>query len=228
MTCFFYLRYGIKMVRCRFHCLCSFVLIFLNLSTFTCIIYLYCIYLHSKCRICSEDIFVSARSGISRGHRIKIAHDIFSVDFHYLQLCFWQMTWLMDLNVFAYFVKLTEKEVLNSDCLIVNIQFRSIRMALGFFPTGFFPARSFPRRSFPLKVFSPLGLFPARSFPRWFFPRQFFSRQFFYLRFSVATLFWFVAHFARVRIENYSRNRSVPNGIQGIACFIVFSSQLKK
>ena len=26
-------------------------------------------------------------------------------------------------------------------------------------------------------------------------------------RFSVATLFWFVARFARVRIEDYSRNR---------------------
>ena len=42
--------------------------------------------------------------------------------------------------------------------------------------------------------------------------------------FIVATLFRFVARFARVRIEDSSRNRFALNGIQGIACFIVFSS----
>ena len=40
---------------------------------------------------------------------------------------------------------------------------------------------------------------------------------------SVATLFWFVARFARVRIEKSSRNRFVLNDIQGIACFIVYT-----
>ena len=44
------------------------------------------------------------------------------------------------------------------------------------------------------------------------------------LRFSVATVFRFVARYARVRIEDSSRNRFVLNGIQGIVCFIVYSS----
>ena len=48
--------------------------------------------------------------------------------------------------------------------------------------------------------------------------------NFFLLRFSVTTLFRFVARFARVRIKDSSRNRFALNGIQGIACFIVFSS----
>ena len=42
------------------------------------------------------------------------------------------------------------------------------------------------------------------------------------LRFSVATLFRFVARFARDRIEDPSFNRFALNGIQEIACFIVF------
>ena len=33
---------------------------------------------HRKCGMCPEDKFVSARSGITRGHRFKISHDIFS------------------------------------------------------------------------------------------------------------------------------------------------------
>ena len=45
-----------------------------------------------------------------------------------------------------------------------------------------------------------------------------------WLRFSVATLFGSVARFARVRIEDSSRNRLALNGIQRIACIIVFSS----
>ena len=32
---------------------------------------------HSKCGICPEDIFVLARSGITRGHRSKIAYEFF-------------------------------------------------------------------------------------------------------------------------------------------------------
>ena len=50
------------------------------------------------------------------------------------------------------------------------------------------------------------------------------ARTFFWISFSVATLFRFVASFTRVRIEDSSRKRFVLNGIQGIACFIVFSS----
>ena len=50
--------------------------------------------------------------------------------------------------------------------------------------------------------------------------RIFFLDSFFFL----AMLIRFVARFARVRIEDSSRNRFVLNGIQGIACFIVFSS----
>ena len=50
-------------------------------------------------------------------------------------------------------------------------------------------------------IFFPLGLFPARSFPRRFFPHRFFPRRFF-----LASLFRFVASFARVRIEDSSRN----------------------
>ena len=46
---------------------------------------------------------------------------------------------------------------------------------------------------------------------------------FFQIRFSVATLFRFAAHFAHVRIEDPSRSRFALNGIQGITCFIVFS-----
>ena len=45
-------------------------------------------------------------------------------------------------------------------------------------------------------------------------------KVFFQLRFSVATLFQFVARFARVRIEDSNRNSFALNGIQGIACFI--------
>ena len=43
-------------------------------------------------------------------------------------------------------------------------------------------------------------------------------------RFSVATLFRSVARFARGRIEDSSFNRFALNGVQEIACFIVFSS----
>ena len=39
---------------------------------------------------------------------------------------------------------------------------------------------------------------------------------------SVATLFRFVAYFGCVRIEDSSGNRFVLNGIQRIACFILF------
>ena len=42
-------------------------------------------------------------------------------------------------------------------------------------------------------------------------------------RFSVATLFRFVARFGCVRIKDSSRKRFALNGIQRIACFIVFS-----
>ena len=38
---------------------------------------------------------------------------------------------------------------------------------------------------------------------------------------SVATLFRFVARFARITIEDSNRNRFVLNGIQRIACFFV-------
>ena len=48
------------------------------------------------------------------------------------------------------------------------------------------------------------------------------------LRFSVATLFRFVARFARRRIEDSSFNRFALNGIQEIAGFIVFSSLFEK
>ena len=48
------------------------------------------------------------------------------------------------------------------------------------------------------------------------------------LRFSVATLFRFVARYVRVRIEDSTRNSFTLNGIQGIACFIVFPSKLVK
>ena len=41
-------------------------------------------------------------------------------------------------------------------------------------------------------------------------------------------MFRFVARFARVRIEDSRRNRFALNGIQGIALFIVFSSELEK
>merc|ERR1719154_167249 len=51
---------------------------------------------------------------------------------------------------------------------------------------------------------------------------------FFQIRCSAATLFRFVARFARGRIEDSSFNRFALNGIQEIACFIVFSSLLKK
>ena len=44
------------------------------------------------------------------------------------------------------------------------------------------------------------------------------------IRFSVASLYRFVARFARDRIEDPSFNRFTLNGIQEIACFIVFSS----
>ena len=44
------------------------------------------------------------------------------------------------------------------------------------------------------------------------------------IRCSEATLFRFVARFARSRIEDSSFNRFALNGIQEIACFIVFSS----
>ena len=47
---------------------------------------------------------------------------------------------------------------------------------------------------------------------------------FFWIRFSVATLFQFVARFARGKIEDPCFNRFALNGIQEIACFIVFSS----
>ena len=50
------------------------------------------------------------------------------------------------------------------------------------------------------------------------------TRFFFLASFSIATVFRFVDRFARVGIEESSRNRFVLNGIQGIACFIVFSS----
>ena len=42
--------------------------------------------------------------------------------------------------------------------------------------------------------------------------------RFFQIRFSGATLFRFVARFARVRIEDSSRNRFALNGIERIAC----------
>ena len=48
--------------------------------------------------------------------------------------------------------------------------------------------------------------------------------QTYYIYKSVATLFRFVARFARARIEDSSRNRFALNGIKGIACLIVFSS----
>ena len=71
----------------------------------------------------------------------------------------------------------------------------------------------------------------APSFRHWTFRRRTFRRQdyrapelFFWICLSVATLFRFVARFARVRIEDSSRNRFTLDGIQGIACFIVFSS----
>ena len=35
----------------------------------------------SKCGICPEVIFVLARSGIIRGHRFKLDHERFSLDF---------------------------------------------------------------------------------------------------------------------------------------------------
>ena len=44
----------------------------------------------------------------------------------------------------------------------------------------------------------------------------------FFFFFSFVRLFRFVARFARVRIEDSSLNRFVLNGIQGIACFIIF------
>ena len=50
------------------------------------------------------------------------------------------------------------------------------------------------------------------------------ARFFFQDLFSVATLFPFVARFARGRIEDSSFNRFALNGIQEITCFIVISS----
>ena len=35
---------------------------------------------HSKCGISTEDILVLALSGVTRGHRFKITHEIFSID----------------------------------------------------------------------------------------------------------------------------------------------------
>ena len=69
---------------------------------------------------------------------------------------------------------------------------------------------TFHRRCFGAGHFG-AGHFGARTF-------------FFQIRCSAATLFRFVARFARGRIEDSSFNRFALNGIREIACFIVFSS----
>ena len=88
----------------------------------------------------------------------------------------------------------------------------------GFFLAAFSFARSFPRRAFPLQIFSPLGLFHAGFFPAGLFQLIFFCS------YGVSVC----RSLARVRIEDFNRNRFALNGIQGIVCFIVFSSQLEK
>ena len=48
----------------------------------------------SNCGICPEDIFVLARSGITRGHRFKIFHERFSLDCRRRSLALWvTSTW---------------------------------------------------------------------------------------------------------------------------------------
>ena len=61
-----------------------------------------------------------------------------------------------------------------------------------------------------------LYLWGRVRFGRWKFGRRDYRAPelFFYIHFSVATLFRFVARFARVRIENSSRNRFTLNGMK--------------